>query len=338
MRNTFRVLCLCFRQYLSQKLRSIALPVFRHLFGCARRDDLSAAPSSVGTQVYDVVRHLDDVQVVLYDHYGVAGVREAVEDRKKFRHVMGVQSRSGLVQDVEGLSRTAFAEFGGEFHPLRLSPRKSRGGLPELDIAQSHVVEGLDAGADARHVFEKVQRLLHRHIQHFGDILPLIPHFQSLAVVSCALAHLAGDVDVGEEVHLDLDYAVAVTVLAPAARDVEGKSARLVSPGFRVGKCGKQLPYRREYVCVRRGIGARGPAYRALVYRYHLVEILHALYAVVFPLDKVAPHEAVGHGGIKYLVDQGGFAAPGHSRHGGEHSDGELHILSFQVVLSHSAR
>ena len=158
---------------------------------------------------------------MLDDHDGVARVREPLQDGEQFCDIVGVQSRGGLVQDVEGLARTALAELGGEFHSLRLTARKRRRGLSEFDVTEPHVVKRLYLAPYARHVLEKVQRLLHRHIQHLGDILALVSHFQRLAVVARALAHLAGDVDVGEEMHLDLDDAVAVAVLAPAARDVE---------------------------------------------------------------------------------------------------------------------
>jgi hypothetical protein len=35
-------------------------------------------------------------------------------------------------------------------------------------------------------------------------------HLQRLAVVALAVAFLAGDIDIGQEVHLDLDQAVAL--------------------------------------------------------------------------------------------------------------------------------
>jgi hypothetical protein len=40
---------------------------------------------------------------------------------------------------------------------------------------------------------------------------------ERLAVVALALADLTGDVDVGQELHLDLQDAVALAVLAAAA-------------------------------------------------------------------------------------------------------------------------
>ena len=49
------------------------------------------------------------------------------------------------------------------------------------------------------------------------------------AVVALALADVAGDVDVGQKVHFDLDNAVGLAGLAAAHLDVEG-SAQARSP------------------------------------------------------------------------------------------------------------
>jgi hypothetical protein len=47
--------------------------------------------------------------------------------------------------------------------------------------------------------------------------------------------HVAGHVDVGQEVHLDLDLPVARARLAAAAATLEREPARLVAPRPRLG-------------------------------------------------------------------------------------------------------
>jgi hypothetical protein len=49
---------------------------------------------------------------------------------------------------------------------------------------------------------------------------------QRLAIVAFAVAGVAGDIDIGQEVHLDLDDAIALAGLAAAALDVEREAAR----------------------------------------------------------------------------------------------------------------
>ena len=104
------------------------------------------------------------------------------------------------------------------------------------------------------------------------DVLALVLHFKRLAVVALALADIAGHVHVGQEVHLDLDQAVALTGLAAAALDVEAEAARLVAAGACFLGAGEQLANRREDAGIGRRIGARRPPDGALVDIHHLVE------------------------------------------------------------------
>src|SRR4029079_15286424 len=96
-------------------------------------------------------------------------------------------------------------------------------------VVEADAVQGLEGLAHARHRLEELGGLLDGHVEHVGDGLALEQDLQRLAVVALALADVAGDVDVGQEVHLDLDAAVALAGLAAAALDVEGEAARLVA-------------------------------------------------------------------------------------------------------------
>jgi hypothetical protein len=62
--------------------------------------------------------------------------------------------------------------------------------------------------------------------------LPL--HLQRFAVVAFAVAFLARHIDVGQEVHLDLDQAVAAAGFAPAALYVEAEPPGLVAARLRI--------------------------------------------------------------------------------------------------------
>ena len=68
---------------------------------------------------------------------------------------------------------------------------------------------------------------------------PLIAHGQRLGIVALAVADVALDPDVGEEVHLDLLLAVALARLATAARLVEAEATRLIAAHFRLRQLGE---------------------------------------------------------------------------------------------------
>src|SRR5205807_6820048 len=93
------------------------------------------------------------------------------------------------------------------------------------------VVKRLEAALDLRDVLEEVERLLDRHVEDVRDRAALESHVERVAVVALAVALLARDVDVRQEVHLDLDLTVAAADLAAAALDVEREASRLVPAG-----------------------------------------------------------------------------------------------------------
>ena len=108
-----------------------------------------------------------------------------------------------------------------QLHPLRLAAGQGSGGLADLDVAETDTLQRLHLVADAWHGLKQFGAFVDRHIQHVGDRVSAVFDFQGLAVVALALADVALDVDVRQEVHLDLDDAVALAGLAAAALDVE---------------------------------------------------------------------------------------------------------------------
>ena len=161
---------------------------------------------------------------------------QAVQHLEQLLDVGQVQARGGLVEHVQRAAGGDLLQLGGELDALRLAARQRRRGLAEPDVVEADVVQRLQAAAQLRDLREELERLLDRHLEHVGDRLALEPHLERLAVVALALADLARDVDVGQEVHLDLDGAVAAARLAAAALDVEREPARLVAAHLGVGR------------------------------------------------------------------------------------------------------
>src|SRR3546814_3607723 len=89
-------------------------------------------------------------------------------------------------------------------------------------------------------------------------------HLERLAIVARALADIALDVDVGEEVHLDLDQAVAGARFAAAALDVEREAAGLVAARLAFGQPREPIADLGEGAGIGRRVRARGAADRRL--------------------------------------------------------------------------
>ena len=150
----------------------------------------------------------------------------------------------------------ALRQLQRELDALRLAARQRRRRLAERDVAQAHVEQRRELARDRRHRLEERERLLDRHRQHFVDVLALVADLERLAVVALAVAHVARHVDVGQEVHLDLDEAVALARLAAPALDVEREAPRAVAALARLLHLREQLADRREQPGVGRRIAS----------------------------------------------------------------------------------
>src|SRR5687767_3928554 len=194
-----------------------------------------------------------------------------MEDGEELADVLEVEAGGGLVEDIEGAAGGAFGELGGELDALRLSAGEGGGGLAHFDIAEADLLEGGELPVDLGDGLEELGGLLDGRVQDLADVLVFVADLEGLAVIALPFADLAGHVDVGEEVHLDLDDAVALACLAPSALDVEAEAAVLVPAHLGVLGEGVELPDHVEGAGVGGGVGPWGSSYGGLVYVDDLV-------------------------------------------------------------------
>ena len=188
--------------------------------------------------------------------------------------------------------------------------------------------------AHPRHRLEEFQRLLDRHVEHVGDGFAAEQHFQRFAVVALALADVAGDVDVGQKVHLDLDDAVALAGLAAAALDVEREAAGLVAARLGFRQAGEPFADRREGAGIGRRVRARRAADRRLVDVDDLVEMLDAFDAVVRGGGLAGVVEPARQRLVERVDEQRRLAAAGHAGDAGEQAERNFGGDVFEVVAA----
>ena len=221
----------------------------------------------------------------------------------------------------------ALLQLAGQLDPLRLAAGQRRRRLPEAHVAQADVDQRAQVTRDRGDRREELGGLLDRHVQHVRDRLALVVHLEGLPVVPGAVAHLARDVDVGQEVHLDLDRAVAGAGLAAPTLDVEREPARLVAAHLRLGGGGEELADLVPHARVRGGVAPRGAADRALVDPHQLVQVVQAGDPGVPPRHLPRAVEPVRQHRREDVVDQRGLARPGHTgdRHEAAERDVDVH-------------
>src|SRR5207249_12087429 len=77
--------------------------------------------------------------MVLDDQHGVTKIDQAVQHVKQLAHVVEMQSRRWLIQDVQRAAGLAFGKFARQFDELGFAAGKRRRGMPQRYVAESHV-------------------------------------------------------------------------------------------------------------------------------------------------------------------------------------------------------
>ena len=188
-----------------------------------------------------------------------------------------------------------------------------------------------------REVLEQRQRLVDGQLEHVGDRLAAVLDLERLAVVAPSLALLAGHVDVGQEVHLDRDHAVALARLAAPALHVEREAARLEAARLRLGHHREQIADEREQPGVGGRIRSRRAPDRRLIDLDHLVDELDALDAVVRAGLVAGPVERARERLVEDVVDERGLARPADAGDRRQHAERDPHVDVLQVVLARAA-
>ena len=247
-------------------------------------------------------------------------------------NIRNVQAGGRLIEDIDGLAGRAFGQLGSQLGALRLTAGQRRGGLTQLNIAETDLAHGFQPPRDLRHVGEELTRLIHRHIQHFVDIFALVAHLERLLVVAAALAHVTGNVHIRQEVHLDFEQAVTRTRLAAAALDIERETARAVAARLGIRRLGKQFADVVEHPRVGCRVGARCAPDGRLVNVDDLIQILDADEFVVRTGTSLRAVQLRCQLFVQDFVDERGLARTRNTGHAGQRAERNREIRMLEVV------
>ena len=119
--------------------------------------------------------------------------------------------------------RARGGQVRSEFDALGFAAGERGGGLAETDVAEADLVEDVELVDDLGVAGEVDERFFDGHVEDVVDVLAFVLDVEDVRFVTGAVTFFAGELDVGEELHLDGDGAVAFADVAAAAGDVEGE-------------------------------------------------------------------------------------------------------------------
>ena len=250
---------------------------------------------------------------------------EAAEER---RDVVHVEADGRLVEEIEDVPVALVDEVKGQLDPLQLAAREGRRRLAQAQVAQADVLEGLDLLDDVRPVGEELEGVVDGQVQDVVDVLPLVADLEDLALEPLPLAGLAGQGDVGQELHLHDLLAGALAVLAAAAGRVEREIAGLVAQGLGLARLAEEVADAVHGLGVGGGDGARRGADRRLVDHDDLVDELQAA-DVLETLPRALAAPAL----VEDVVEEGALARARDARDAGEDAQRQADVEMPEVVL-----
>ena len=273
-----------------------------------------------------MVGALDHVQIVLDDDHGVAVADELVERFHQRVDVVEVQTRRRLVENEQRVALPFSAQIVGQFHALVLTARQRGRRLSQLDVAQSHVLQGLEASHDLVLIIgialvKELDCLVHRHVQHVADGAVAEGHVQRVAREAFAVASLAGERDVGHELHLDGDGAFAFAFLAAPAGRVEREEAGVVAHLLGQLLLSEQLAYLVKGFQVGGRVAARALADGPLVDELDGLQAAQVARETVVAAGSISGLVKLARQGrVEDLAHQGRLARAAHTGDNGHHA------------------
>ena len=245
---------------------------------------------------------------MLNDDERVAGVAELEENLKQLLDIGEMETAGWFIENVDRAARRFLGQFGSKLDPLRLAAGKGGGLLAEMEIAETDRRERLKLVRRCRDVAEEIEPVIDGHGQHIGDIETLVGDLERLAVEPASAAGFAGHIDRREKIHLDLDHAIALAVLAAATLHVKTEPARPVATHAGRGQLREEIADGVKRAGVGERIGAGRATNRRLVDDDGLVDEFESINRIMFSRRFLAVIKMAEERAAEDIVDQGTFA------------------------------
>src|SRR3984885_7416135 len=259
-----------------------------------------------------------------------------------------MESRGGLVKDVERVAALLPLQLGGKLDPLGLAAGKLRRRLAKSQIAEANLPQHIEGPAHLRLLGKEREGGIDRHSQYGGDVLFAVFYFKGFGVVASAMTAWARCIHTGQEQQFDANKAFALAGLATAFGNIERKASSVVVTGARRLGGREDLANVIEQPCVRREVGPWCASNRLLVDDHQSLDTLHSARDPAAECGHDGPLEFVafivdrGEGMAELfcnqfhqdLAHQARLARAGNASHGSEYSQRKIDIEFMDVVAT----
>ena len=123
----------------------------------------------------------------------IALIHQFVQDTQQNSYIFEMKTGRRFVQYIKRLACIFLCQLGRQFDTLALTTGKSRGRLPQLDIAQADILQYLHFRQDRRDILEKLHSHIDCHIQNVRNGFPAKTDFQCFPIVPLAMTFFTGD-------------------------------------------------------------------------------------------------------------------------------------------------
>ena len=185
---------------------------------------------------------------------------------------------------------------------------------------------------DLRNIPKESQCLGHAHVKYVRDSLATIGNLERLAVIALAATSLAGNINIGKKVHLNLDLAVALARLAASAAHIKGEASRRVATRLRLRRARKKRTQVVPQTNIGSGIRPRRTADWRLINIDHLIDALDTVDFFERAHGTRRAMDSVGEGRRNRIGDQGTLSRSRYAGYDGKRAKLNLGGNVFEVV------
>ncbi|MBA7715181.1 hypothetical protein ES703_124222 [subsurface metagenome] len=96
-------------QFVPQILRSITFSIYDYFLRRTRSNNFSTGVTALGTKVYDIVRHLDNIKIMFNHNNGISHIAQSLQNIQKVMNICKVQPRRRLIEQIQSMTGSGLA-------------------------------------------------------------------------------------------------------------------------------------------------------------------------------------------------------------------------------------